>query len=248
MNNVFAVIKFLPKVASECEPTQLLEVLRNTTYLITMLQTITEHCTINAVYTNGLNIYDGKRSLTALAVDTTPALSHSIIEILNNKFVPGYTEFSNIVDGLNGTTILLPVQFMNCSIADWVEVVGWESVLPDKAKECCTVADTLKLSAKNAPNELKLVYLFELLIKAVTDSVSISDNVDVLEIQQAFPEYRQVIGILHNFRNSFVHSGFVTSYGAYLQLELHYKEQIEMLAHQFDIELNWDHTLYSKGE
>lgn len=111
-----------------------------------------------------------------------------------------------------------------------------------------SVMNSLKLSAESVPNELKLVYLFELIVAYLfckKDSVSFLKASD---IQRAFPEYRQVIGILHNFRNSFVHSGFVTSYGAYLQLELHYKEQIDMLAHQFDIELNWDHTLYSKGE
>lgn len=110
-----------------------------------------------------------------------------------------------------------------------------------------SVMNSLKLSAESAPNELKLVYLFELLVAYLFCKNDSIPFLKVSDIQRAFPEYRQVIGILHNFRNAFVHSGFVTSYGAYLQLELHYKEQIEQLAHQFDVELNWNHTIYSKG-
>lgn len=223
-----------------------------------MLQKIAKYCTINAVYTNGLDVHGGKESLSAIAVDTTPALSQSIIEILNNKFVPGYTEFSNIVDALNGATILLPVCFMNCSITDWVEIVGWESVLTNKASECYTqqrldvyyssVMNSLKLSAESASNELKLVYLYELLAASLFCKNTSISSLKVSDIQRAFPEYKQVIDILYNFRNAFVHSGFLTSYGEYLQLELHCKEQVESLAKQFDVELNWNYTIYSKGE
>lgn len=111
-----------------------------------------------------------------------------------------------------------------------------------------SVMNSLKRSAESAPNELKLVCLFELVIAYLFCKNATVSFLKVSDIQQAFPEYRQVIGILRNFRNDFVHSGFVTSYKAYLQLELNYKEQIEELARQFDIELNWNYTLYSKGE
>lgn len=115
--------------ACKCEPSQLLNVLRNTPYIVSMLQTISQHSTINAVYTSGIDTYEGKQHLTAIAVDTTPELSQSLIEILNSKFVPGYTELSDVVDGLNDVTILLPLQFVQLNASTCAEIKNWRDTL-----------------------------------------------------------------------------------------------------------------------
>lgn len=117
------------KKACECGPSQLLNVLRDTPYIVSMLKTISQHSTINAVYTNGIDTYDGKQHLTAIAVDTTPELSQPIIEILNNKFVPGYTELSDVVDSLNDVTILLPLQFVQLNASTCTEIKDWRNAL-----------------------------------------------------------------------------------------------------------------------
>lgn len=129
MNKEFDYSKLSHKKARECEPEQLLEVLRETPYTVSMLQTVSQYCTINAVYTNGIDNYDGKNHLTSIAIDTTPELSHSLIEILNNKFVPGYTELSDVVDGLNDVTILLPLQFVQLDDSACAEIKNWRDVI-----------------------------------------------------------------------------------------------------------------------
>ena len=129
MNREFDYSKLISKSASERDPAQLLEVLRNTDYLVDMLNTVAKHSSINTVYTNGLDIYEGKKSLPAIAIDCTPTLKQPLIEQLNTKFVPDYAELSDVTDGLKGRTILLSTQRMKFNVSSWAEIKDWRSAI-----------------------------------------------------------------------------------------------------------------------
>lgn len=112
-----------------------------------------------------------------------------------------------------------------------------------------SVINTLKLSAENAPNELKLVWLFEILVAHVFNTNEDVDFMKTRNIGSYYPMYSVgVLNALGNYRNDFVHHGALGSYKAYLHLKCRCKEQIEALALEYDIELDWSKTIYSKEE
>lgn len=111
-----------------------------------------------------------------------------------------------------------------------------------------SVINTLKLSAENAPNELRLVWLFEILVANIFNTNAGVDFINTNNICRYYPTYSvSVVNALGDYRNDFVHHGALGSYKAYLHLKCQCKEQIEALALEYDIEIDWSNTIYSKG-
>lgn len=114
-------------------------------------------------------------------------------------------------------------------------------------KDYYYIINTLKLSAESAPNELRLVWLFEILTANVFIILKEIDFIDINNIGAYYA--RPLFGLIRalgNFRNAFVHHGSLDAHKAYMYLEEHCKEQIEALALEYDIELDWSNTIYYK--
>lgn len=103
------------------------------------------------------------------------------------------------------------------------------------------------MSAESAPNELRLVWLFEILVANVFNLYADINFIKTPTVGKYYTQYDYgLLRALGNYRNDFVHYGTLSSRKTYVYLEECCKEQIEALALEYDIELDWNYTIYHK--